>query len=250
MRKGKKPVIRAYKENKEDSLKYRPTYVFAENLAKLPGAIPVVFEGERLRGKVEHYYLDPRRFDSIVYQMYKDERRKARTAFYFLQTENFIESSIAPLREKARELFVSMQIVDEEIRHTDGSEQETQKEIMKNLDAEFHELIEEQQFRLKTLTMRNPWLLTVLKYNDADGSTVFTQSMVEEFCLGLRITGSIEDGRVVIEKAVAVPRYAECRDALPGKLVSSYSQHTYSAKGKEMYRIWQESHASSSRSKK
>ena len=110
----------------------RPCYVFTlpETKVYRPRMIPVYLETQDpdfyVSGRTAITGKMSRKFDRAFYAMFREERRKARAAFYFFKTRPELpETERKKMQERSRELFVLMQNLNEEIGLAESEEKET-----------------------------------------------------------------------------------------------------------------------------
>ena len=240
----------------------RPGYAFA-----LPGVkvcrqtlIPVYLETQDpdfyLSGRAAVSGRMARKFDRAFYAMFREERRKARAAFYFFRTRPELpETERKKMQARSRELFVLMQNLNEEIGLAEGEEKETLIRERENLDAEFHRLVERNRYFDKAININNPWMRTLMQYNDNDRFSPITHKMVMETCSCIHVKAEITD-----QAWLANPVYADepgfkapkmeikeitCeaanqiyRDVLPEMFSSKFTMQNFPGKGKALYREW------------
>lgn len=249
-------------KNKGGKTEKRPCYAFA-----LPGVkvcrmalIPVYLETQDpdfyVSGRTAITGKMSRKFDRAFYAMFREERRKARAAFYFFKTRPELpETERKKMQDRSRELFVLMQNLNEEIGLAEGDEKETLIKEREELDAEFHRLVERNKHFDEAITINNPWMRTLMRYNDCDRFSPITHQMVMEICKCVYVKAEIVD-----EEWLAHPVYADepgfrmpkieikeitCeatnqiyRDVLPDMFSSKFTMQNFPGKGKELYREW------------
>lgn len=256
-KKGRKKIGRAVATTPQMAETYRPAYSFVSPGSILrSNSIPVYLteDDSEIRGKVEKYGFDPRTFDRALFRMYKKERKKAWTVFYFMKTNpDFYQKEVDSMQERSRKLFIAMQTIEAELLKAQGEERLKLQKKMLELNRQFHELIENNRLYPIALTMRNPWMIAFLKLSDLKYRDKITQAQAIEFCHHITISATIDKktgNKPKIQNVEAYPLYTEYRDVLPHRVGSSYSIHTYSSKGKEIYMEWAESHEISSLSQR
>jgi hypothetical protein len=253
---------RDYIRNKEERSAKPPCYAFVLPEVKpcKQAAIPVILETQDpdfyLSGKAAVTSKMARRFDREFYAMFREERKKARAAFYFFKTRpDLPETERVKMQERSRELFVLMQNLNEEIALAEDEEKEILIKERANLDDEFHRLVERNRYFDEAITIENPWMRTLLQYNDYDRFSPITHQMVMDICNCIHAKAEITDEAWLAhpiypdEPGFKIPKmeFTEFtfdvnnriyRDVLPDMFRSKFTMQNFPGKGKELYREW------------
>ena len=250
---------KAGRTKKEDM---RPCYVFTLPDTKVyrPAMIPAYLETQDpdfyLTGRTAVSTQMAKKLDRAFYAMFREERKKARAAFYFFKTRpDLPEKERVKMQERSRELFVLMQNLNEEIGLAEGEEKEVLLKNRAELDAEFHRLVERNQHFDVAITIENPWMRTILQYNDNDRFSPITHRMVMELCKCIHVKAEITDEawladpvyadepgfrlpKMEIREIICEPANQLYRDVLPDMFHSKFTMQNFPGKGKELYREW------------
>ena len=251
-------AARDYMKNKDDCKVKPPCYAFAIPDVKIfrQTMIPVYLETQD-----PDFYLTGRNaitakmantFDRAFYAMFREERKKARAAFYFFKTRpDLPEIERQKLQDRSRELFVLMQNLNEEVNIADEEEKAVLMIERQKLNDEFHKLVE----RNKAITIENPWMRSLLQYNDYNQFSPITHQMVLELCNCIYVKAEIIDSKwlanpiyadepgfktpkMEIKEIICEPTNKVYRDVLPDMFRSKYTMQNYPGRGNKLYREW------------
>lgn len=247
--------------NKSDMQK-PPYYKYVRPGVGCPrmGAIPVYFETQDpnffLTGPAATTAVFTDKLDQALYAMLKEERRKARTAFYLLKTvPDLGEQELQKMRKRSRQLFTETQSLSKQIEEARGDYKLSLMEKKKELDDEMHSLVEQNKMRDKVFTLDNPWMNAMLKYDDVQRTSAFTHEMAYDICECIVIKAMItdkewlkkpiypdepdyEEPEMEILGITAYPVKTAYRDLLPGRFWSKFSMRNFPAKGRALYKEW------------